>query len=100
MFETAAPLSVMVGWFVVASNGLDGDATPEATGTFVGPMPARYTTTYSPGTAGDASVIKPKLAACCAIAYPDAYSAIPGDTVPDWMVCGVDNAPFALTITW
>src|SRR6202167_3373594 len=99
MFVTASPLSVIVGGFAVESNGLDGDATPEATGTVVGPIPARYTTTYSPGMAGEASVIKPKVAACCAIAYPDAYSAIPGDTVPDWIVCGVVSAPLAFTIT-
>src|SRR5580700_10032299 len=99
MTVTASPLSVIVGASVVCASGLVGDTAPEATGTVVGPIPARYTTTYSPGLAGEASVIKLESATCCAIAYPDGYSAIPGVTAADWMVCGVVSAPLAFTIT-
>src|SRR5215472_9533289 len=96
--EVFSLFTVITGEMVVLAKGAPGPGWPEATGMVVAPMPTRYTEMYSPGCAGDASVMAPPFwwPACT---NPVGSTESPGEAAPAWKLCGNVSALFAFTIT-
>jgi len=88
---------VRVGVAFGIASGLEGEAAPLGGSAFVGPMPARQATRYSPPLAGELALTSdPSL--CCAMSVPSTNAARPGVAGVTCSVSGVVSAPFALTM--